>query len=260
MHWHGRPRDHPAPRYFQLFACGELDALRRLQKLFLDAVMIFLPAMIGERGDIVENEAVLLRIKLRRRFRVSSAPCGAITVGELAKHGVIAGLLLRAGTNERQHRARQRRGYVQQPAPTLATIGDSIARRCSHPGAPSNPGQEFAGDVPTRAAYPIPIGAILQALLFMVEMPLDSRQCLHYELLFTRAVPFRGGFMSLLLRRPQPAALIVPLVLCFSFGFSAQALNAQTVKLHASSKAGDRLTPKVDLQFSDAKPIVGATF
>jgi O-glycosyl hydrolase len=91
-------------------------------------------------------------------------------------------------------------------------------------------------------------------------MLLDSRQCLNYELLFTRAVPFRGGFMSLLLRTTQPAALIVPLVLCFSFGFSAQALNAQTVKVHVSSKAGDRLTPKVDLQFTDAKSTVGATF
>ena len=94
----------------------------------------------------------------------------------------------------------------------------------------------------------------------MLEMLLDSRKCLHYELLFTRAVPFRGGFMTLLLRRTQPAALFVPLVLCFSCGFSAQALNAQTVKVHVSSKAGDRLTPKADLQFTDAKPTIGATF
>jgi len=66
--------------------------------------------------------------------------------------------------------------------------------------------------------------------------------------------------MTLLLRRTQPAALFVPLVLCFSCGFSAQALNAQTVKVHVSSKAGDRLTPKADLQFTDAKPTIGATF
>src|SRR5437870_13907885 len=92
-----------------------------------------------------------------------------------------------------------------------------------------------------------------------VEMLLDSRQCLHYELLFTRAVPFRGGFMSLLLRRAQPAALIVPLVLCFSFGSSAQALNPQALKVHVPSKAGDRLTRKADLRLTDAKPTVGAT-
>ena len=33
---------------------------------------------------------------------------------------------------------------------------------------------------------------------------------------------------------------------------------AQTVKLHVSSKAGDRLTAKPDLQFSDSKPSYGA--
>src|SRR6267142_2779392 len=74
MHWHGRPRDHSAPRHPQVFASRQLDALGGVQKLFLDAVMIFLPAMVGERGDIVENEAVLLCVKLRRRFRVSRAP------------------------------------------------------------------------------------------------------------------------------------------------------------------------------------------
>jgi glucosylceramidase len=35
---------------------------------------------------------------------------------------------------------------------------------------------------------------------------------------------------------------------------------AQTVKLHVSSKAGDRLTAKPDLQFSDNKPSSGANF
>src|SRR2546426_2743652 len=119
MHWHGRPRDHSAPRHLQVFASRQLDALGGVQKFFLDAVMIFLPTMVSERGDIVENEAVLLRVKLRRRFRVSSAPCGAITIDDVPESGVIAGLLLRAGTNERQHRARQRRGYVHQPAPML---------------------------------------------------------------------------------------------------------------------------------------------
>jgi glucosylceramidase len=36
--------------------------------------------------------------------------------------------------------------------------------------------------------------------------------------------------------------------------------HAQTVKLHVSSKAGDRLTAKPDLQFSDTKPASGETF
>src|SRR6266850_8367504 len=105
MHGYCRPCDHSAPRYLQVLASCQLDALRRLQKLFLDAVLIFLPAVVGERGNIVENEAVLLRVKLRRRFHISSAPCGAITIDEPPESGVIAGLLLRAGTNKRQHRA-----------------------------------------------------------------------------------------------------------------------------------------------------------
>jgi glucosylceramidase len=37
-------------------------------------------------------------------------------------------------------------------------------------------------------------------------------------------------------------------------------LHAQTVKLHVSSKAGDRLTAKPDLQFTDGKPASGSTF
>src|SRR6266403_5362085 len=34
----------------------------------------------------------------------------------------------------------------------LATIVDSIAHRCRHPGAPGNPGQEFAGGMSQRVA------------------------------------------------------------------------------------------------------------
>jgi glucosylceramidase len=37
-------------------------------------------------------------------------------------------------------------------------------------------------------------------------------------------------------------------------------IDAQTVKLHVSSKAGDRLTAKPDLQFRDTKPAASATF
>ncbi len=66
--------------------------------------------------------------------------------------------------------------------------------------------------------------------------------------------------MNLFLRKTAPVRRIVPLALCISFGFSAQALNAQTVKIHVSSKAGDRLTRKADVQFADSNPEEGATF
>ena len=37
-------------------------------------------------------------------------------------------------------------------------------------------------------------------------------------------------------------------------------LSGQTVKVHVSSKAGDRLATKPDLQFADGKAATGATF
>jgi len=48
----------------------------------------------------------------------------------------------------------------------------------------------------------------------------------------------------------------VLLLLCFI----PRVIPAQTVKLRVSSRAGDRLSAKPDLQFTDAKPATGATF
>jgi glucosylceramidase len=44
------------------------------------------------------------------------------------------------------------------------------------------------------------------------------------------------------------------------FAFTGLGLCAQTVKLHVSSRAGDRLTAKVDMKFTDSKHTNGATF
>src|ERR1700688_4695480 len=65
--------------------------------------------------------------------------------------------------------------------------------------------------------------------------------------------------MNLLLTK-TPVSRIVPLALCIGVGFAVQALNAQTVNVHVSSKSGDRLTRKADLQFVDSKGDGGATF
>src|ERR1700733_7025657 len=65
--------------------------------------------------------------------------------------------------------------------------------------------------------------------------------------------------MKLLWKRTRSASRIAALALWISFGFSAQAVNAQNVKVYVSSKSGDRLTPKDDLQFADTKP-EGPTF
>jgi len=66
--------------------------------------------------------------------------------------------------------------------------------------------------------------------------------------------------MTVLLRKARFSVLTAPLAFCISLSVLAQALNAQTVKVHVSSKAGDRLTSKADLQFTATKPTGGATF
>lgn len=63
----------------------------------------------------------------------------------------------------------------------------------------------------------------------------------------------------MLLRKNHLATAIARLVLCVSFGIPPQLLCAQMVKVYVSSKAGDRLTAKPDLQFADDKTISGAT-
>src|SRR3974390_2260382 len=51
-----------------------------------------------------------------------------------------------------------------------------------------------------------------------------------------------------------------PVLLAAALCISLANTKAQTVKIHVSSKAGDRLNAKPDLQFSDAKPPAGSTF
>ncbi len=52
----------------------------------------------------------------------------------------------------------------------------------------------------------------------------------------------------------RPALLVAALCI------SCAAITAQTVKIHVSSKAGDRLSAKADLQFSETKASAGNTF
>ena len=66
--------------------------------------------------------------------------------------------------------------------------------------------------------------------------------------------------MSLWLRNFTIYAFVVLVALSVQFLLSVLPLNAQTVKVYISSKAGDRLARKVDLQFADSGIAQGATF
>ena len=57
-------------------------------------------------------------------------------------------------------------------------------------------------------------------------------------------------------RRPNQIAFTVAVIICAIPG----AIKAQTAKLYVSSKAGDRLASKPDLQFTSSKPSASATF
>src|SRR5713226_4715238 len=167
MHRHDGPRDHAAASHFQLLTRRQLNFRGIIQKFFLYSVVIFLPTVVREGSDIVENEAVVLGVELRRSLRISGAPRRAKAVDESAERSVIRGLLLCPGSNESQQGANDRQPHIQHPAPSFGIIGDSSAHRCGHSLSPRNSGNEsLQGDVPTGEAYRSPFGTILQALLF----------------------------------------------------------------------------------------------
>jgi glucosylceramidase len=60
--------------------------------------------------------------------------------------------------------------------------------------------------------------------------------------------------------RPRDHYSLATGALAFVVCLAPELLPAQTVKLHVSSKAGDRLSAKPDLRFADARPAGGAIF
>src|SRR6266571_4492305 len=85
--------------------------------------------MVGKRRHVVENQAIVLGVKLCRSIRSSRAPRRAILIDQLAKRCVIGSFLLCACPHERQQSASERQGHIEKPAPTLHTPVVSIAHR-----------------------------------------------------------------------------------------------------------------------------------
>src|SRR5882672_306579 len=167
MHRHNRPGDHPAAGHLQVPTRRELDLRCIIQEFLLHSVVKFLPTMVRERSHIVENQAIVLGVELRRSVRRSRAPSLAIAVDELAKGGIFRGLLLRPGSNKCQQCAGDRQRHIQQPAPSLGIFVDGSAYRCGHSVSPRSPGTKVCReDVPTLGAYAIVISSVLQAFLF----------------------------------------------------------------------------------------------
>src|SRR6266852_8414644 len=66
-----------------------------------------------------------------------------------------------------------------------------------------------------------------------------------------------AGFQETVMRMISIASARILIALFFLF---ASTLSGQTVKVYVSSKAGDRIAAKPDLQFSDAQPARGTNF
>src|SRR5580704_12965296 len=102
MHGNRGPRNGSVPRNVQILARGKGSTRHVCEDSFLHPVVVFLPSVIREWGYIVENQAVVLRIKLRRGVRVASAPCGAVGIDTGAERSLIRGPLLRSRTHKGQ--------------------------------------------------------------------------------------------------------------------------------------------------------------
>src|SRR6266852_1458771 len=140
MHWHNRPGDHSAASHLQLLARRQSDLRGVIQKFLLHSVVKFLPPVVREGCNIVENQPVILGVELRRSLRRPRAPSCTKTVDEFTERSVVRGLLLCPGANESQQGADDRQRYIQQPAPSRGIFADDSACRSGHSVSPSNPG------------------------------------------------------------------------------------------------------------------------
>src|SRR6185369_698620 len=119
MHGHGGPRDHTAAHYAQILARREFFHGRVVEELLLYSIVVLVPAAVGERCEVVEDQAIFLGIEPGGCVGVAGAPGGAIVIDQLAEFGIVGGLLLCSRADKGQHRARKGHGHIEQPAPTL---------------------------------------------------------------------------------------------------------------------------------------------
>src|SRR5260370_17026168 len=125
MHRHSRRGHHSAVCRLQLLARRQSDLRGVIQKFLLHSVVKFLPPVVREGCNIVENKPVILGVELRRSLRRPRAPSCTKTVDEFTERSVVRGLLLRPGTNESQQGADDRQRYIQQPPPPRAIFANA---------------------------------------------------------------------------------------------------------------------------------------
>ena len=89
-----------------------------IEECFLDTGRVFFPAVVGKGCDIVEDQAIVLGVKLGGVGEVAGTPSGTIVVDEFAEGGGIGGFLLGAGAGEGKQAAKEGDEDVEDPVMT----------------------------------------------------------------------------------------------------------------------------------------------
>jgi len=134
MHRHRRPCNRAAPANLQVLAGGKTSSRHVGKNFLLDAVVIFLPSMIREWSNVVENQTILLGVKLCRSVGVQRTSSRAVRIDQRLKRCFVRSLLLRA---------RQQRSAAPLQKPSPRTIATATALHVhSHPLSLANSSQK----------------------------------------------------------------------------------------------------------------------
>src|SRR5262249_50783848 len=106
--------------------------LGALEEFLLDALVIFLPAAIGEGSHVVVNEAIILSVKLGGCVGVACAPGGAVIVHELSEGGIVGELLLSSCSDKCEQCADQRQCDIKTPMAAVSAGNDRLRDLAGH--------------------------------------------------------------------------------------------------------------------------------
>src|SRR5215467_12372164 len=94
MHRNSSPYNRAAARDLQIFASRQACARGIVKEFFLNALVIFLPAVVLKRSDVVENQAGAFGVELGGIIRLAGAPRSAIIINQFAELCVVGSFLL----------------------------------------------------------------------------------------------------------------------------------------------------------------------
>src|SRR6516162_2097324 len=132
VHRHGRPRDVAVPCYLQLLTRRQRSGRGVVKQVLMNSRLIFFPALIGERGEIVEDQSIVLGVELAGVRGVAGTPRGAVVINQLSKRRFVAGLLLSPRSGKRQQSSKQGKQNVNGPVETRASLATVRQRIPGH--------------------------------------------------------------------------------------------------------------------------------